>query len=133
MTKEEIFKLIKENTEKEGFITHNNIKVKEIKDNYAEVYVDVTEKSLNPYGTIHGGLLFGLADTVIGIAATTNGKPCVTINSQIDYLRPGKGKKIIAKAEKVKVGKTTAVYRCNIFDEKETLIATAIATYIFTS
>ena len=86
-------------SEQKGFISNNNIKVEEVKENYAKLSSTIEEKSLNPYGIVHGGLLFGLADTAMGIAAKTTGQNAVTINSQIDYLKPGKGSKIIAIAE----------------------------------
>lgn len=118
-------------SEQKGFISNNNIKVEEVKENYAKLSSTIEEKSLNPYGIVHGGLLFGLADTAMGIAAKTTGKSAVTINSQIDYLKPGKGSKIIAIAEALKVGKTISVYKCNIYDEKEELISSVTGTFYF--
>jgi acyl-CoA thioesterase len=114
-----------------GYIKHNNIHVEEIKDNYAKCYVEITEDSLNPSGIAHGGLIFGLADTTMGIAARATGRNIVTLNAQIDYLKPGKGKKIRCISEPLKIGKTTAVYRSNIFDEKDTLISSVTGTFIF--
>ena len=101
-----------------GFIKYNNIHVLDIKDSYAKMSALINENSLNPNGTVHGGLIFGLADSVMGIAARTTGHNVVTIDSSINYLHPGKGKK-------------TAVYRCNIYDEKDNLIAIATGTYYF--
>ena len=118
-------------SEQKGFISNNNIKVEEVKENYAKLSSTIEEKSLNPYGIVHGGLLFGLADTAMGIAAKTTGQNAVTINSQIDYLKPGKGSKIIAIAEALKVGKTISVYKCNIYDEKEELISSVTGTFYF--
>jgi acyl-CoA thioesterase len=132
MTKEEMYQQITDYIENNpGFIKHNNIHIEEIKDNYAKCYVDITEDSLNPSGIAHGGLLFGLADSTMGIAARTNGRNVVTINAQIDYLKPGIGKKIICISEPLKVGKTTAVYRANIYTEDNTLISTVTGTFFF--
>ena len=126
-----IEKLIKEKFEDNGFIKYNNIKIIEVKENYARLEVELDENSLNPNGTAHGGLIFGLADSAMGAAAATNGRNVCTINSQIDYLKAGKGTKLIAEASELKVGKTTAVYRCNIEDENNKLIATCTGTYFF--
>ncbi len=132
MKKEQMYKEIIDYIENNpGFIKHNNIHIEEIKDNYAKCYVEITEDSLNPSGIAHGGLLFGLADSTMGIAARTNGKNVVTINAQIDYLKPGKGKKIICISEPLKVGKTTAVYRANIYTEKDILVASVTGTFFF--
>lgn len=129
---EEIFNKIKEYIdETPGFIKHSNIKVEEIKENYSKCYVDITEDSLNPSGIAHGGLIFTLADTAMGVAARTTGRNIVTLNAQIDYLKPGKGKRITCTAEPLKVGKTTAVYRANIYTEENTLIASVTGTFFF--
>ena len=64
-------------SEQKGFISNNNIKVEEVKENYAKLSSTIEEKSLNPYGIVHGGLLFGLADTAMGIAAKTTGQNAV--------------------------------------------------------
>ena len=66
----------------------------------------ITKNSLNPYGIAHGGFIFGLGDTVLGMAASATGRPAVTLNSTINYLRPAKSEYIIAKAELIKAGKT---------------------------
>lgn len=127
----EIEKIIRNRLEDNGFIKYNHINLIEVKENYAKMEVELTSESLNPNGTAHGGLIFGLADSAMGTAASTNGRNVCTINSQIDYLKSGKGNKLVAEAEELKVGRTTAVYRCNIKDENNTLIATCTGTYFF--
>lgn len=114
-----------------GFIKYNNMHIEEIKENYAKMYVDITEDSLNPSNIAHGGLLFGLADSTMGMAARTNGRNVVTINSSIEYLRPGKGKRMTCETEVLHVGKTTCCFRCNIYTDEDKLCATATATYFF--
>lgn len=132
MEKNEMFNKIKEYVETApGFIKHNNMHVAEIKQDYCKMYVELNEDSLNPSAIAHGGLLFGLADTTMGMAARTTGRNVVTINAQIDYLKPGKGKRITCIAEPLKIGKTTAVYRANIYTEKEELAATVTGTFFF--
>ena len=132
MVNEEMLALAKKTIEEiPGFISHNQYKVEEVTSEYCKMTVELTENSLNPNGTAHGGLLFGLADTTMGVLARTTGRNIVTINAQIDYLRPGKGNKITCIAEPLKIGKTTAVYRSNIYNEEETLISTVTGTFFF--
>ena len=132
MTKEEMLALAKKTiNETPGFIKHNNYKLEEVTNEYCRMYVELTEESINPNGTAHGGLMFGLADTTMGVLARTTGRNVVTINAQIDYLRPGKGSKITCIAEPLKVGKSTAVYRASIYNEEETLISTVTGTFFF--
>jgi len=132
LNKEEMYNLIIDYVENNpGFMKYNKMHVEELDDNYAKMSIELDENSLNPSGIAHGGLLFGLADSTMGMAARTNGKNVVTINSQIDYLRAGKGKKIIAIAKPLKVGKTTAIYRCEMYTDEEKLCATVTGTYYF--
>ena len=132
MTSEEMLELARKTIEETpGFIKHNNIKVVEVSNERSKMKVELSENSLNPNGVVHGGLLFGLADTTMGLLARTTGRNVTTINAQIDYLRPGKGNVITCIAEPLKIGKTTAVLRANIYNEEETLISTVTGTFFF--
>ena len=112
-----------------GFMTHNGLYIVDVKENYAKIGVDITEKSLNPFGIVHGGLIYTLADSVMGISLATSGRSGVTVNSTIDYLSPGKGKKLFAETEIIKDGKTIVVLRATIKDENDTLVAVSNGTY----
>ena len=132
MNENKVFDEIKKYIEdKNGFIKHNNMHLLKLEDNYAKMYANVDENSLNPSGIVHGGLIFGLADSVMGMAARTSGRNIVTVNSQVDYLKPGKGKKIIAEAKPIKLGKTLAVFKANIYNDSNELIATSTGTYYY--
>ena len=112
-----------------GFMSYNGLYIVEAKENYVKIGVDITEKSLNPFGIVHGGLIYTLADSAMGIALATTGRSGVTLNSTIDYLTPGKGKKLFADTEIVKDGKTIVVFRVNVKDENDTLVAVSNGTY----
>ena len=114
-----------------GFIKENNYKIIKVEENYCELEGKITETSLNPFGIAHGGFIFGLADTAAGIAAMTNGKKAVTINSTIDYLNPGKGKRLKAIAKSLKVGKSISNFEVYVYDEKNTLIAKSNVNYYY--
>lgn len=132
MTNEQMLELAKKTiNETPGFIKHNNYIVEEVTNEYCKMSVELTENAINPNGTAHGGLIFGLADTTMGVLARTTGRNIVTINAQIDYLKPGKGNKITCIAEPLKVGKSTAVYRASIYNKEETLISTVTGTFFF--
>ena len=128
MNKEEaIRKLIEE----DGFFKHNNYEVVEATEEACTLKAKVTKNSLNPYGIAHGGFIFGLGDTVLGMASSVHGRPAVTLNSTINFLRPAKTEYIIAKAELVKEGKTTSYLQAKIYDDKDKLIASMDANYYY--
>ena len=129
MSKDEVLDYI--NNVSTGFIKYNNIKLIDYDRKSATMEVVIDENSLNPYGIVHGGLIFTLADTSMGVISRTTGKLAVTLNSQINYLKPGIGNKLISKAKAIKIGKTTALLTADIYDELNNLIASSNATYYF--
>lgn len=131
MTEEEKLELEKLESSS-GFIKHNKFHVLEVeKGKSTTMEVDLTEDALNPYGFAHGGLIFGLGDTAMGITARSSGRNAVTLSSSISYLRPTVGSKLKAVAEIVKDGKQTCFLRCNFYDENEKLTATMDASYYY--
>lgn len=141
MNKEEILKQMSENKEElldqvnksmeNGFFNNNGFKLIDIDKDYAQMEVELTENAMNPYGTAHGGLIFGLADNTMGVASRTTGRIAVTLNAQIDYIKPGTGKKLIATATAIKVGKTVGVYNCKVTNDKDELVANINGTFYF--
>lgn len=114
-----------------GFISYNDIHIESLTNDKAVLYANINENSLNPGGTVHGGLIFGLADTTMGTLAMTTGKNVMTIDSNINYIKPCTGNIIKCVAEKVRVGNTIGVYKADIFNSKDELAATITANYIF--
>ena len=56
MTKEEMLELAKKTiNETPGFIKHNNYKLEEVTNEYCKMSVELTENSINPNQTAHGG------------------------------------------------------------------------------
>ncbi len=130
MTDEEAIRQLEESS---GFIKHNHFHVVEVdKGKQTILEVKLTEDALNPYGFAHGGLIFGLGDTAMGITARSTGRNAVTLNSNITYLRPTVGKTLKAEAEMIKNGKKTCYLRCNFYDEKNNLTAIMDASYYYT-
>jgi len=110
---------------KEGFMKENNFILKELTKEKCILEYKVKKSGLNPYGIIHGGLLFGLADSACGILSRNNNNLCVTTNASINYLNVCKDKKIIAIATIIKSGKNLGYYKCDIYDEHDNIIACA--------
>ena len=116
--------------EEMGFIKNNNYKVITLNEEYCEIEGLITEESKNPYGIVHGGYIFGLADTAAGHLAVTKGK-CYTLDGSIDFLRPSTGSKIIGKCHFIRSGKTIANLEVEIFDEENIMTAKARFNYFY--
>lgn len=92
--------------------------------------LEVVPENLNPWGTVHGGALAALADTVTGtgvIAATRCS--CVTVSYSINYLRPGTGSRIICTSRPEKLGKNICVMHADLTNDKNELVATTEFTF----
>ena len=128
----DLTELVKKNLQgDEGYIANNNYEVLKAEEDYCELLGYITATSLNPYGFVHGGYIFGLADSAAGIAARSTGRKAVTISSSIEYLHKGKGEKLKAIAKALKSGKNVSVYEVLIYDEEEKLIARSTQNYFY--
>lgn len=114
-----------------GFCFANNYNVLYVEENYCEMEAVMDKTSFNPFGIAHGGYIFGLADTAAGVAAMTDERTAVTINSNIEYLKAGKGQRLIAKAKALKTGKSISVIEVSIYGEKDEMIAKASFSYFY--
>lgn len=125
-------KSILENFENyEGFIKYNNIHIESLEKDEAVLYANIDKNSMNPNEIVHGGLIFGLADTAMGTLCFLTGRRAVTIDSTINYLKPCQGNIIKCIATPIKVGKTIAVYKADIYNSKNELAAIITANYMF--
>ena len=114
-----------------GFVSANNYNILFVSENYCEMEAVMSNASFNPFGIAHGGYVFGFADTAAGIAAMTDERTAVTISANIEYLKSGKGSKLIAKAKALKTGKSISVIEVFIYDEEDNLIAKANFNYFY--
>ena len=114
-----------------GFISANNYEVIKVEENYCELEGIITDTSTNHLGIAHGGYIFGLADTAAGIAAMTDGRVAVTVDSNIQYLKAGKGSKLKAVAKCIKNGKSVGFFEVYIYDQEDTLIAKSSINYFY--
>ncbi len=117
-----------------GFTAYSGIKVGRLSEGYAEGEIEVKEHHLNPRGTIHGGLLYVLTDTIGGLATrTVNGMDTFvpsTASSSISYLKPTIGtKKLIARAHVIKFGRRLSVVQTDVYDESDVHLATSLSNY----
>ena len=128
MNQEEQIKIL----ESSGFINYNGYHITEIEvGKKAVMEAEIKKESLNPYDFAHGGFIFGLGDTAMGILARTTGRKAVTLNANISYLRPIKGKYFIAKAILIKSGKNTACLRADIYNDENKISAIMDSNYYY--
>lgn len=102
-------------------------------DGTGEGVLEVGETSHNPQGTVHGGCLYTLADTVAGVAvAAACGKPCVTASGTLEFLRPATGTKVFCSASPKKLGRLLCVMQVELTGETGKTVATGTFTFAIT-
>jgi acyl-CoA thioesterase len=107
------------------------IEVVEMHEGYAKLAMPFHEKLTQPYGIVHGGALFSLADSAVAIAIVSVVEPdkkLLTLEMKINYLAPVKEGLMEAEAKILRHGRIIPAE----VDVKNnnTLVAKAIATYI---
>jgi acyl-CoA thioesterase len=83
-----------------------------------------TEKHLNSFKTVHGGVIFSLADFVFAVAANSHGTVAMAINVSISYIKAVTGGTLFAEAEEVSLNPKIGTYSVCVTDERSDLIAT---------
>lgn len=79
--------------------------VTELDENGAKTELPILKEYHNPFRTVHGGILFTVADVTGGVAAYSNGSPVCTVDCDFHYLNAGLGaKRLYASAQNSKSG-----------------------------
>lgn len=98
-----------------NFMIRNGISVVEVSEEKAVLKSEINDDFLNPYGYVHGGLLFTLADCAAGMLARTDGRKYVTQTSTANFVANVKDGTIIAKASFVSRKKRISVVHVEIY------------------
>ena len=72
-------------------------------------------------GFVHGGIVGMIADTACGYAAYSlmpAGASLVTVEYKINMLAPGRGERLLARAEVIKSGRTLSITRGEVYAEQ---------------
>jgi len=105
--------------------------VEKVVSGEAVVSVNCLPHLHNVFGYTHGGAIFSIADTAIGLAhlaSLAEGQTATTVESRITYMRPALAGILRATARVVKLGRTLSFYECDITDNAKRLMARVSAT-----
>lgn len=98
------------------FMIHNNIRAAALSEDSGEVRAEVTGDSLNAMQTVHGGLMFVMAETAAGLVTRNDGRKYVTLDSSFRFLRGSSEKNIRAVAKITKRGKTVCFTKSQVME-----------------
>ncbi|WP_213954636.1 MULTISPECIES: hotdog fold thioesterase [unclassified Variovorax] len=102
-------------------VGHLGIEFIEIGDDYLRARVPVDERTIQPYGLLHGGVSVVLAETLGSTGAhfsSPEGHRAVGLDINANHLRSPKSGWVTATARPVHRGKSTQVWQIDLVNEE---------------
>ena len=112
-----------------AFMQHNYIELESVERDRAVFRLDMRPESRNPYGLLHGGAIYTMADNAAGSAAHTDGRYYVTQTSALHFLRNQASGTVRATAWVRHRGRSTVLTAVDITGEGGKLLATGEFTF----
>ncbi|MCF8011997.1 MAG: hotdog fold thioesterase [Clostridiales bacterium] len=112
--------------EKDALARYLGMELIEMSPGYARAKMKITPELLNGVSVTHGGAVFSLADFVLAAASNAHGPVALALNVNIQFLKPtGEGDVLTAAASEENLTKKTGVYRLEVNNDKQELVALA--------
>ena len=92
----------------------------------------ISDSLLNPYDTLHGGVVYSLADTGMGGALSScleEDERCSTIEIKINYLKSVRSGRLTCDTKVIHQGKNIAFLESVVKDHQDRPVATATGTF----
>lgn len=109
-----------------------NMKIEEVRQNYARLSIKIDRKHIQFLKTVHGGVIASLADSAAAWAIYGSddlvGVP-VTVEMKINFLKPVKSGRLVAEARNVHEGSTIFVSDVEVKNGEGDLVAKSLVTY----
>lgn len=129
MNNAEITAKLNELNKGNAFCLFNHIIPESVEEDRTIFRLDIRPESKNPYGIVHGGAIYTMADNATGYAAHTDGRNYVTQTSSMHFLRNQSEGTVRADARVRHRGRTTCLVTVDITGENGKLLATGEFTY----
>ena len=101
---------------------------------YSSVEIDLSQKHLQPFGMVHGGVFSSIIDAAAfwavypGIEDPTAGM--TTVDLKLNYLAPAAFGKLIARGRQIKLGRTLGYAEVQVADQDQKILAHGTSTVI---
>ena len=89
----------------------------------ATLSLAITGKHLNSHGTVHGGVIFTLADVAFAVASNSDDVPAVAINTSMTYMKAISEGTLIAEATEFSKNPRLGSYIVEVYDQDREKIA----------
>jgi len=114
---------------RDAFARHLGLELLEAGEGTATVAMRVRPEHINFWDSCHGGAIFSLADTALGLACNSYGSIAALIDSHMTFSVAVKaGERLVARAEEVSRTRKLGVYRMEVRREDGVLVASLTGT-----
>lgn len=107
------------------------LEFKKVENGCSECTLEFKDNLVNPYGTMHGGVIFAMADSGMGSAlysTLTEDEMCSTVESKIVYFKAVKSGTLTCASRIVHRGKRIVVLESEI-GQNHQMVAKVIASW----
>lgn len=108
---------------KDKFAQFIGIELLDVREGWAKAILEIKDHHLNGLKSVHGGVIYSLADLAFAAAANSKGRVAVAINNTISYVKAPQGTIIYAEAREVSQNHKLATYAVNVTDAQGEIIA----------
>ncbi|UCF95836.1 MAG: hotdog fold thioesterase [Spirochaetaceae bacterium] len=91
-------------------------------EGYATAKLELNKNHLNSVNTVHGGVIFSLADSAFSVASNSRGTVAVAIQVCISYFKAVSSGTLYAAAREVSLNPKLATYLIEVTDDNGSLL-----------
>jgi acyl-CoA thioesterase len=114
-----------------GFTDLVGLEITDVEEGYSRTALEVADEHRNPYGGVHGAVLYAMADTGMGAALLPGVEPgerMATIEIKISYVRPVTEGTVTCETTVLNRGRSVAYLESEIQNEGR-LVARASGSF----
>ena len=116
-----------------SYMRYLGVEMLKLTEGYGLGRMRYKEELLNPYGMLHGGSLYSLADIIAGAVACMGGHFVTTVSGNMNFLLPADHTEFVyCESIQLRQGKHLAVFDVKIKDDENRVLDSGEFTFFLT-
>lgn len=111
-----------------------SMKIRDVGVGFSVLEIDLSEKHLQPFGFVHGGVFASIIDAAAFWAVfyeiEDQNAGVTTVDLKLNYLAPAVSGRLMAKGRQIKLGKTLGYAEAEVTDKSGKILAHGTSTVI---
>jgi acyl-CoA thioesterase len=107
----------------DAWAQESGIELLEVAAGRAKIRMMIEKRHMNGHGTVHGGVIFTLADTAFALASNSRGIPAAAINAHISYVKSATAGTLYADCAETSLSPKIGTYSAVVTDDNGEKIA----------